>query len=116
MLFGSVRHASPPARPCWPSGRCDPIEWLAEYDWKPHRNLLAQTKQSPASFYWYISAKQRGTASSSSRFQTLLLQPYSANLPPMPPTAGHRRLWPDAASPADNSKGGLSAKPLRATE
>ena len=63
--------------------RCRPkpvLERLAEYGWKPHRDLLAQKSLSRASIYWYMRETQRGTVSSNSRFQTVLFQQCSANL------------------------------------
>ena len=57
-----------------------PRERLAEYGWKPHRDMLAQQKQSKASTYWYMRETQRGTLSSNSRFQTVPFQQCSANL------------------------------------
>ena len=56
------------------------IKRLAEYGWKPHRDLLAQETLSRASIYWYVRETQRGTVSSNSRFQAALFQQYSANL------------------------------------
>ena len=55
-------------------------ERLAEYGWRPHRVALAQQQLSRASIYWYMREQQRGTASSSSRFQAVLFQQYSTNL------------------------------------
>ena len=57
----------------------DLSEMLAEYGWKPHRNLLAQNSLSWASFYWYMRETQRGTVSSNSRSQAVLFQRCSAN-------------------------------------
>ena len=51
-------------------------ERLAEYGWKPHRDLWAQIKQLRASIQWYMRKTQRAN----SRFQTVLFQQYSANL------------------------------------
>ena len=56
------------------------IERLAEYSWKSHRVVLAQKQLSPASLYWHLREKQRGTVSSNTRFQTALFRQYSANL------------------------------------
>ena len=56
-----------------------PTETLAEYDWKPHRDLLAPKSLSPASIDWHMYETQRGTVSSNSRFQTVLFQQYSTN-------------------------------------
>ena len=56
-------------------------ERLAEYGWGPHRVVLGSTKKlSRASVYWCAREKQRGAVSSSSRFQTILLQRYAANI------------------------------------
>ena len=55
-------------------------ERLAEYDWKPHRFVLAQTILSLANKYCYVSEQRRGTVSSNSRFHTARSQHYSANL------------------------------------
>ena len=57
-------------------------ERLAEYGWKPHRDSLAPKSLSRALIYWYMCSNQRGTASSNSRFQTVLVlfQQYSADL------------------------------------
>ena len=55
-------------------------EMLAEYGWKPHRDFLAQKKQSPAPVHWYVHEQLKGTVFSNWRFQTVLFQQYSANL------------------------------------
>ena len=55
-------------------------ERLAEYGRKPHRDVLAQKGISLASIYWYMRETQKGTVSSNSRFKTVLVQQYSANL------------------------------------
>ena len=55
-------------------------ERLAEYGRKPHRDLLAQQTISRASTHWRMFETQRGTASSNSRFQAVLLQQCSANI------------------------------------
>ena len=36
-------------------------ERLAEYGWKPHRDLFAETNLSPSPFYWYVREHRRGT-------------------------------------------------------
>ena len=63
------------------------IERLAEYGWKPPRMSAAQIKLSRASIYRCMRDKQWGMVSSSSRFQTVLFQKYSANLSDMDPCA-----------------------------
>ena len=55
-------------------------ERLAEYGWKPHRAVSLQKEISRASSCRSMREKQRSTVSSKSRFQTVLLQPYSASL------------------------------------
>ena len=55
-------------------------ERLAERDRKPHRDLLARKSLSRASTYMCMREQQRGTVSSNSRFQTALIQQYSADL------------------------------------
>ena len=55
-------------------------ERLAEYGWRPHRDFLDRKNLQRASTYWYMREKQRGTVSSNSRFQMVLVQQYSANL------------------------------------
>ena len=62
------------------AGRRAHHERLAEFGWKPHRDLLAQKSLSRASIYWHMRETQRGTVSSNSRFRTVLIQQYSADL------------------------------------
>ena len=42
-------------------GRPPLLERLAEYGWKPHRDLLARKGLSRASIYWYMRERQRVT-------------------------------------------------------
>ena len=66
--------------PQWSGAARSENEWLPKHSWKPNRDVLVQTSQLPASFAWYMREQQRGTVSSKSRFQTVLVQQYSANL------------------------------------
>ena len=55
-------------------------ERLAEYGWKPHRDLLAQNSLSQASIYWYMREQKWGTGFiefeiSNSTISTVFLQP-----------------------------------------
>ena len=67
---------------------------MPEYGWKPHRVVLANRKLLSASCYWYIRQKQRGTVSSNSRFQTVLVQQFSANI-----SLYHRQASTDVRNP-----------------
>ena len=54
--------------------------------WEASSNCCGSAKMPQAPIYRYLRERQGGTVSSNSRFQTVLIQQFSANLSTSPPT------------------------------
>ena len=78
------------------------------------RFLGSNKNTSPASFYWYVREKQKGTVSSNLRFQTVPFQQYSANLSYQQATPGCREElengWGDCGAGVGTRTPGICAR------